>query len=294
MKPEFYSGMFVVIVNWQRPQETIECIQSILNGGLPADRVLVVDNGSKDDSLTQIRRAYPTIQVSSMQENNGFTGGYNYGIQLALLSGAEKIFVLNNDALINEYTIPTLMETDWDVAVPKIYYYGDVDRIWSAGAYWRRFPPMVVIRGYREFDNSRFDQPVPLEYATGCALLIRRQVFEQVGMFDPQFENYYEDYDFCYRVRKAGFQIGYVPEAQVWHKVSLTLGITSPRFWWYLGRNSVLFYRKDGRFPFWMLSIVLLWISLREISSFNYNRLIDFWNGVGAGWKVVKYGNSEM
>jgi GT2 family glycosyltransferase len=294
MKPNYYSGMFVVIVNWRRPHETIDCIQSILHGGLPAERVLVVDNGSDDNSIMQISNAYPDVQIYGLPENLGFTGGYNHGIKLALSASADKVLILNNDTVINEHTIPTLMETDWDVAVPKIYYHGDSNRIWSAGAYWRRFPPMVAIRGYGELDNSPYDQPVPLEYATACALLVRRQVFEQVGMFDPRFENYYEDYDFCYRVRTAGFQIGYVPEALVWHKVSLTLGLTSSRFWWYLGRNSVLFYRTDNRFPFWMMSVFLLWITLRETIKLNHRRLFDFWDGVGAGWKLVMYGNSEM
>jgi GT2 family glycosyltransferase len=285
---------WVVIVNWRKAHDTIGCIQSILRGGFPPSQVLVVDNGSQDESDDQIRSKFPEVELHSLPKNLGFSGGYNYGIEMALAAGAEQIFLLNNDTIINQDTIPALLACDADVAVPKIYYHRDAKRIWSAGAQWRRFPPMVVIRGYQKLDKPHFDKPVALQYATACALMIRREVFERVGRFDPEFENYHEDYDFCYRVRTAGFNIRYVPKAQVWHKVSQSLGLSSPRFWWYLGRNCVLFYRKEDRFPAWMLTSFLVWVTLRETLKLNFRHLPDFWSGVNAGIVWVKHGTSRM
>ena len=229
-----------------------------------------------------------------MVENRGFTGGYNYGIELALKSGASKIFLLNNDTILDKDTIPLLLDSNWDVSVPKIYFYDNPELIWAAGARWRHFPPMVTMRGYKQPDNQRYDKPIPLQYATACAIMIRRIVFEQVGGFDSEYENYQEDYDFTYRVRDAGFTIGYIPNAKVWHKVSMSLGAQSRKKWWYLGRNSVLFYRKDKRFPFWVLPCFLAWITVRESLKLNFRNIPDFWKGVQVGIKWVKHGNSRM
>jgi len=152
----------------------------------------------------------------------------------------------------------------------------------------------VTMRGYQKPDNATYDRSVALDYATACALMVRRRVLEQTKGFDPLFVNYHEDYDFAFRARQAGFRIGYVPEARVWHKVSRSLGQASPLLWWYLGRNSVLFYRKDGRFPAWTLEVFLVWFSLREMVKLNLGRLPDFWAGVREGRKLVKHGTREL
>jgi hypothetical protein len=289
-----YIGLKIVIVNWCRPVDTIDCVQSLLQASIPAGHVLVIDNGSTDDSVVQISDACPGIEIQRLIENQGFAGGYNYGIELALKSGMEKIFLLNNDTIVGPDTIPILMVSKWDVCVPKIYYYDNPEIVWSAGAQWRRFPPMVIMRAYHRRDNLRYDDEIELDYATACALMVRREVFEQAGMFDQQFENYFEDYDFMYRVREAGFRTGYVPEAKVWHKVSQSLGETSPQRLWYLGRNSVLFYRKEKRFPSWALYSFLIWVAIREMLKFNFRQLLYFWRGVLAGFRWIKHGTSRL
>jgi GT2 family glycosyltransferase len=291
--PDF-SRLYVVTVNWEKPGDTIECVRSVLQGGFPVEQVLVIDNGSHDDSIALIKAAFPQLTLVTLGANQGFAGGYNTGIIKALDAGAENVFILNNDTIIDQKTIPLLMKADWDICVPKIFFYHDPERIWAAGAAWRRFPPMVVMRGYSKYDRSRYQTPVVLEYATACALLIRRDVLEKTGGFDPLFENYHEDYDFAYRARQAGFQIGFVPDAHVWHKVSRSLGPASPRRWWYLGRNSVLFYRKDGRFSNLELGSFLAWFTVRECLKLNGRYLLSFWAGVRAGMRMVSHGNREM
>jgi GT2 family glycosyltransferase len=289
-----FSGLKVVIVNWCKPGDTIECIQSLVNNEIPADHMLIVDNGSLDNSFDQIKKTCPDIEIHKLVENLGFTGGYNYGIELALKSGASRIFILNNDTIVDKDTVPQLLASDWDVSVPKIYFYDNPKIIWSAGARWRRFPPMVIMRGYQQPDSLRYDKPVPLEYATACAIMVRREVIEAIGGFDDMFENYQEDYDFSYRVRTAGFSIGYVPKARVWHKESMSLGPLSIQKWWYLGRNCVLFYRKNERFPVWYLTIFLAWVTLRESLKMNFPQLKEFWQGVKVGKEWVKDGTSRM
>jgi GT2 family glycosyltransferase len=289
-----FAGLKVVIVNWRKQLDTIECVVSLRNSGIPGDNILVVDNGSNDDSFQQLEKSCPDIKIHPVGENRGFTGGYNIGIELAMKSGASEIFLLNNDAIVGGDTIPILLDSSMDVRVPKIYFYDQPNVVWAAGARWRKFPPMVVMRGYKKFDSPRYDIPINLEYATACALLIRSEVFEKVGGFDGLFENYQEDYDFCYRLRKAGFKMGFIPRAKVWHKVSTSFGGLSAQKWWYLGRNSVLFYTKDGRFPMWTLPAFLTWVTIREAAKLNLTQIREFWRGVEEGKALMKHGSTRV
>jgi GT2 family glycosyltransferase len=278
----------VVIVNWERPTDSVECIQSVLASGTSPEQVLLVDNGSQDVSVEVILRACPRIHLLTLPRNQGFAGGYNTGIKQALASGAEKIFLLNNDTIVEPQTIHALSQADWDVAIPKILFHDCPQLIWSAGARWRLFPPSVVMIGYRHPDGSHYDRPHQLRYATGCALMGKRHVFEALGGFDPEFENYMEDYDLFYRIGAAGYKTGYVPSSRVLHKVSQTLGFSSPLRWRYLGRNTVLFYRKEDRFPSWMLWSYLGWFLLRELLKGQVRFLPAFWDGVRQGFDWVR------
>lgn len=290
---EIAAPVWVVIANWNRPQDTIECMRSVLASNAVRVRVSIVDNGSSDDSIQQITHACLDTTLLPLPENLGFAGGYNAGIKQALEAGAENILVLNNDTMVEPNSISALLGSSWDVAVPKILFHGQPTRIWAAGARWRRVPPSIVMRGYGIIgqggaEGTAWNQPRALDYATGCALLVRRHVFEMVGGFDTIFESYMEDYDFCFRVRAAGLSIGYVPAARIYHKVARTLGLKSPRWWQLMGRNTVLFYRKDNRFPGWMLWSFLAWMFPREIVKGNAARLPDFWRGAREGIELLK------
>ena len=277
------AELLVVIVNWQRPADTIECIHSLKNAGATAEEILLVDNGSQDSSVEQILSAHSGIRVECLPQNLGFAGGYNAGIAFALRSGVDHIFLLNNDTAIDPGAIKALRESGWDVAIPKILFYDQPGKIWAAGARWRLFPPAVVMNGYMRSDGLTYDHPRPLVYATGCAIFARRQVFEELGGFDQNFESYMEDYDLFYRIYAAGYRVGYVPQARIYHKVSQTLGSQSPNRWRYLGRNTVLFYRKGDRFPAWMLWSYLGWFFAREMVKGNSRLFPAFWAGVKAG-----------
>jgi GT2 family glycosyltransferase len=282
------AQVWVVIVNWQRPDDTIECIHSVFQSNHKGIKVLVVDNGSKDDSVTRIRETFPQIEMLRLPENTGFSRGYNSGIEYVLKSGASHIFLLNNDTVIEENTIPSLLASAWDVAVPKIMYYQTPTQIWAAGARWRAFPPGIIMIGYQKEDTDIYNKPGPLQYATGCAMMIKRSVLEAIPGFDINLDNYMEDYDFCYRVRMSGFTIGYVPGARVLHKVSQTLGSSSPARWKYQGKNTVLFYLKSKRLSAWYLYLFLFWFTFREILKGNITILPHFWAGVVEGIKSIQ------
>jgi GT2 family glycosyltransferase len=278
----------VVIVNWNRPFDTLECVQSILREERENLEIIVVDNGSTDDSIPKIRNAFPAITLISLASNLGFSRGYNTGIEQALQGRAQLILLLNNDTALDPKALKTLSNSNWDVAVPKILYYDNPERIWAAGCRWRNIPPSVAIIGFGKKDQPKYDNPRPLDFATGCAVLVHRKVFETINGFDADLANYMEDYDFCFRARQAGFRIGYVPSARVRHKVSQTLGEYSKERWQHQGRNTVLFYRKDKRFPLIWLMVFIIWVSIREALKGHFQAMFGFWIGVRHGFRYLK------
>jgi GT2 family glycosyltransferase len=280
----------VIIVNWERPQDTLECVRSVIESetGHLRLRILLVDNGSRDLSVAQISSAFPDVTIISLPENLGFAGGYNVGIQQALLTDCDFLLLLNNDTVLDREAIQALCSTPWDMAVPKILYYDAPRKLYAAGARWRRFPPSVVMIGYDRKENRKHQKPFPLQYATGCAFMAKRRVFETVAGFDPDFENYLEDYDFFYRTNQAGLSLGYVPEARVYHKVSQSLGEYSPRRWRYLGRNTVLFYRKGNRLPRWALWSQIVWFTIRETLKGNVSLIPHFSRGIREGFRYIQ------
>ncbi|MCL5951106.1 MAG: glycosyltransferase family 2 protein [Chloroflexi bacterium] len=286
-------GQAVVVVNWERSEDTIECVRSLVPREVFEDQIIVVDNGSQDDSVREIQAACPRLTILGLRRNLGFAGGFNAGIEKALALGAERVLVLNNDVIVEPGSVMALRSAEWDISVPKILFHSAPHRIWAAGARWRRFPPSVVMLGYGVWgrgtlDGPQWNKPYPLEYATGCALMVRRHVFERVGLFDEQFVSYWEDYDFCFRARAAELTIGYVPDARILHKVSKSFGQYSSKWWWYMGRNTVLFYRKDNRFPVWMLGTFLIWATARETAKGNAAHLADFWRGAREGARLIR------
>ena len=283
-----FEKVVIVIVNWERPGDTIRCIQSVKESDYSNSEIMLVDNGSKDESVNEIRSSYDQLHVIELPQNLGFTGGYNTGIKKALEIGAKFVFLLNNDTIVEKNTISLLVNNRWDISVPKIVFQDAPNLIWAAGARWRSFPPTIKMIGYKKPDGPKYNLAKELEYATGCALMIKKGVLDQVGGFDERYVNYLEDYDFTYRARKAGFTIGYVPGAKVLHKVSSSLGVSSPQRWHYLGRNTVLFFRHPDRFPSSLIWFVLGWNIIREIINGQARYIPDFWSGVKEGYRISK------
>lgn len=281
------SRIIVVIVFHNYPEDTIECVKSVLNSDISC-QVVLIDNGSSEPSYKTVTEALPGISVIRLPENLGFVGGYNAGINYALKFGATDILILNNDTVVESSTIRYLYQAEWDICVPKVLFYDQPTIIQSAGSRWRSFPPSIIMIGFKAKDNPSYNSPGPLKYAIGCALLVRRSVFEEVGGFDLEFQNYFEDYDFFYRVGVAGFQSGYVPSARIYHKASLTTSKIPHKRRWFLGRNTVLFYRKDNRFSTWQLWTFMIWFLLRETLKGNLSHLRDYLDGFRDGFKYLR------
>ena len=276
-----------VILGWNLKDETTACARSLLAQGYPELRLVLVDNGSTDGSPAHLRRELPEAELVELGTNQGIAAGYNAGLRRALELGADYAFVLNNDTLFAPGCLAALVEAarrhaDAGVLMPKIVYESERGRLWSAGQRRRRFPPGVVMIGLNRPDGPDYSVERELDFAPSCALLIRRGTLERVGLFDTGYFFYYDDADYCERVRLAGQTIRYVPAAVVYHKVSLSTARSSrPARWWYvMGRSAVLYYRRYYR-PFApALALYAGWFLARESVKGNARYLPLFLRGL--------------
>ncbi len=278
--------VYVVVLAWNHIDDTVECLESMLASDYSPVRFLLVDNASTDDTVETVRRRFPGVEILHSETNLGVSGGYNLGMQYAMDHCADYILIANNDIHVDPAMIRCLvegMETNPGVGMgmPKIYhYYGDRTRLWCTGARWRTFPPMVKMTGYGVSDSPKFARGKEIEFAPSCVLMLRRAAVEKVGYFDTGFYFYQDDWDYSLRYRKAGYAIRFVPEAKMWHKVSVsTQKSEKPAKWWvYFGRSAVRYYQKhSNRLAFGMFAG---WFCFREALKGNFKRLRPFLQGV--------------
>lgn len=221
--------MYILLVNWNGKEVTLECLDSLAQLSYPRFTVVVVDNASTDGSVQAIRERHPNVVVLEQQTNLRFAGGNNAGIRYALERGTDMICLLNNDTTVDsEFLAPlvTRLQSDQTIGAvaPKIYYYDQPNRIWFAGGEISMWTGTMRHIGIREEDRGQYNTSREIDYATGCCILTRREVIEKAGMLDDSFFMYAEDADWCMRVRRAGYRIMYEPQARVWHKLSVTSG----------------------------------------------------------------------
>lgn len=288
------DSVAIVIVNYCRSEDTIECINSIITNNLfvTPPIFIVIENGSTDNSYLALQHTYEdkkNIIIKRTHQNLGFAGGYNLGIEMAINENVKWVFLLNNDTVIEENAINYLFNPDFDIVIPKILVYSQKQLIWSAGAKWKRFPPRVVISGYLQKESNQYNQQKIIKYATGCAIMITKEALLKLGKFDEEYLSYFEDYDFFFRASQLNLRTLYQPQSIIYHKVSKTLGENSKKKWFFLGRNSVLFYLKNNRFSFFHWLSYFLWVVIRDVLKGNFRLLPSFFQGVIDGINQVYF-----
>jgi GT2 family glycosyltransferase len=242
---------FAVTVNWNRADDTVECVRSLLQGN-PGTEVLVVDNGSRDGSVEKLIHAFPGLRVMENQENLGYVKGINQGIRGALGMGATHILVMNNDAIARPGMVAELLEAlkrhpQAGIAGPKILYHGS-DRLWFAGGHYNHLLGYSKHPYMDQKDGGQVAERT-VSYITGCAMLIKAEVLQGIGLFDEDFQIYAEDLEFCLRAWENGNESWYVPTAVAEHKVSMSTGAggsnaMTPYRAYYYARNMMLVLRK--------------------------------------------------
>jgi hypothetical protein len=243
------AKVWIIIINWNGGDETLACLASLQALDYPA-HILIIDNGSHDHSPVQIARQFPEIEVLELGENTGYSRGVNIGIRRALAHDADYVLLLNNDIRVAPDMLSQLLaqaerQPACGFCSPLIYQLDQPERFWVVGGHWHIYN--LVHEGWDVADTGQYREPQPFAILFGTALLIRRQVVEQVGLFDERFFAYYEDADLLLRARQAGYSALMVPAARVWHTGSYSTRNASYRREFHLARSRMLFYRKQLR-----------------------------------------------
>ena len=260
-----------VILNTNRRQDTLDCLASLAHSTYQPHTALVVDNASTDGSVEAIRAAFPETQFVALAENRGYAGNNNVGLEWAVKHGADWVLILNEDTVLDPEALARLVEvglSDAHIGIvgPMVYHFDEPDVIQTAGGvlgpHW-----FAGLMGYNERDRGQYHDPRPVEWISGCAMLARRALIEQVGLFDERFFIYWEEIDWCLRARKAGWQLMQVPQAKLWHKGVRRNYTPTPSVTYYTTRNRFLLLAKNhASLSTWLVSVAS---TLRTLSSWT-------------------------
>ncbi|HPN54680.1 MAG TPA: glycosyltransferase family 2 protein [Candidatus Moranbacteria bacterium] len=236
-------SLFVIVLNFNGKDTLNNCLASLYQSDYPNMEIVVVDNNSEDGSFEQAKSFFSRAHFIKNPTNLGFAKGNNVGIRFALEKFAEYVLILNNDTVIEKTTLSFLIQTmkrnpGIGIASPLIFSIND--KVWFAGGKlsWLRMKALHL-------QNMLSASPYATEYISGCSMLVRKDVFKKIGLFDERFFLYYEDADFSLRAKKAGFDLCIVPEAKLQHLEQSTM-VNHKKFYWLVFSGLLFFYLHSG------------------------------------------------
>lgn len=252
----------MIVLNWNGRDDTPECLGSLLRSDYPALKTIVVDNGSTDGSGDDLERRFPGVCVIRSAQNLGFVRGNNLGLAAGLNQGADLLFVLNDDTVVEPDCITKLVqafEQDPSLGVggplmrrtlqPERLDMGSDFDFWTGAARVRQFQAGNAAGGVQRIHS-----------VWGCSMMIRAAVLREIGLFDERYIAYFEDADLCLRARTSGWTVAAVTGARLIHKMGRS---GDRRFLWQTGlrlRNHVLFFLGHARavqYPSLIVSLLL-------------------------------------
>jgi len=289
------ASVSAVVVNWNLKETTCHALQSLEHLDLPC-RLIVVDNGSDDGSVAYLASRFPQAVIISLPANVGFAAACNQAIRQALQApDCDFVLLLNNDATLSPSALSELVRAaqrhpEAGIFGPKIYYQDPPRRIWYAGARRRRGVLAAADTGRGQMDQGQFSRERRVDYVFGAAMLMRRSVFDRIGLLDERYFLYLEDLDFCLRAQAAGFALWFVPEATAWHSVSASTAQQRYVRKYHQAKSTVYFHRKHTP-PRYLLPVLAFWflVFLRTLAQELPRReaasVSPYWRGMVAGVK---------
>lgn len=271
----------VVIPTWNGSRTISACILSLLKQTLPPSEIIVVDNGSSDNTPGIVTKSFPQIKLVCLPQNTGVSGGRNTGIKVADKK-SDYIFVFDHDMTADKKMLQKLFETaqrnSGDIVTPKIYYKGVKNRIWAAGTGINLWTGQVLFRNGE--DTGQFNHEEEVQVAP-AAMLISGKVISKIGGFDEKIFASWEDTDLCFRASRAGFKIYYSPQAVAFHDLSIdpkdeAIRLLN-RYPFQIGRNRVLFMKRYGNsWPIFLLFLPI-YIFYYGYLAIRYRQFRGYW-----------------
>lgn len=263
----------IITINYNNISVTLDLLLSIRECIYTNLEVIVVDNGSDLDPTEMIMKNYPEVFAVRSGKNLGFAGGNNLGVRYA---NGEFIFFVNNDTLFAENVIAELIKPFYEneeigIISPKVFYYESPNIIQYAGATEiNSLTGRNNIIGQGKKDNSELFKSDFTYFAHGAAMIIRKSLMDKVGVFSEIFFLYYEELDYSYRIRKAGFKIYFNSKAVIYHRVSHSIGDDSSLKTYYMTRNRIMFMQRNySRFRFTIFVLFFIFFTIPK-NSINY------------------------
>ncbi len=289
----------IITLNYNQTDITCAFLESARHLSYPNYEILVCDMASTVDPTSRILEGnYNQVRLLISDRNLGFTGGNNWGMRHAR---GRFMFIVNNDTEMTPDLITVLLEpfaTNDRIGVtcPKIRYFQQPGIIQYAG-----FNPINVFTGRTtaignlETDNGQHDVARVTFGAHGCAMMVKKEVIDKVGMFPENFFIYYEEWDWSTRIRKAGYQIYYQPSGLIFHKESITMGSKSAIKVFYHTRNRILYMRRNStRLQFFVfLAFFTLFTVPKTTLAYTFSRefghLRSFFRGALESFRMSRH-----
>lgn len=240
-------NVYVVIPNWNGADLLAKCLKSLEKQTHPAT-IVVVDNGSKDNSIELVEKKFPSVVLLKNSTNLGFAGGVNTGIKYSLEQNANAIALFNNDAVADKNWIKCLVNClveypEAGISTSKLLR-SDGKIFDSTGDFYSVWG-MPFPRARNQKDKGQFEETEYVFGASGGASLYRASLFETIGLLDERFFAYFEDVDISFRAQLARFTVMYCPEAVAYHEVSATSSKLGSFTRYHSVKNFFILYTKN-------------------------------------------------
>lgn len=301
-----YPLVYAIVLNWNGYEDSVKCIESLLNSSYTNLKILIVDNASSDNSAVLLVSKYPQIELINSKNNGGYASGMNIGTRQALELGAEFLLYVNNDVIVTEDFLEPMLKValankQVGMISPKVLYQHDPLKIYCAGgelSLWH----CVGLAKYQGKSADKYGvYSRNISIAEGCFIFIRKEVFEKVGFMNENFFMYFEDAEFARRVN-LHFDILFLPNSIVYHKSGAghSWSQYSNVYYYYYTRNRFLFFsEKPLIYKFYVIafsvvnsmakSLVLIgrWITAKSHRFKTKQSLIILWKGTYDGFLLI-------
>ena len=280
-------SIIAVIVTWNKEKDVLRCLKQVYRSSIQPVEIVVVDNASEDDTVAKVAYHFPGVNLLKQTENSGGSGGFNAGMRYALSKSCDFIWLLDNDAIPGVRFLHSALPVFDDVQVAivgaQILDINQPHQTVELGAFinWHK---QGTTANLRNKSRVRSGQLFEVDYVPICCALVRRTAIQDIGLLDPAYFLHWDDMDWGWRFRTAGYKVIACSSALAWHKPYE--GIEPPiAVQYYDHRNAMYFYSKYTKGL--QRSYLLAYGVIKRGISFAKNTVIWRHDRIRVGWDAM-------